>query len=284
MSDALFDLEWYGGMPAARLRRRRGAVDALPWGTLDARGLSAATLLAARRSYTEGALNEYRTGAAFNELSRALLRARAPVDLTAMCADFVVDEMSHVELNARMAMELGGAAPVNVDVANLALEVSAETPLQQALEIAVRVSCVGETLSAPLLAAAARSATHPLTRAVLRRLASEEGAHGAIGWMILEWAQERLDDAECARLARIAEQEIEAAFADWTALETEAARLSDEAADVSAGEEDLALVGFAKPAVFLTQARRALRARVVAPLSSFGIHVDGASVDRLAPA
>jgi hypothetical protein len=170
-------------------------------------------------------------------------------------------------------MELGSAAPMNVDVANLALEVSAEAPVQQAMEIAVRVSCVGEALSAPLLATAARSATHPLTRAVLHRLASDEGAHGAIGWMILEWARDRLDDTERARLARIAEQEIDAAFADWTKLETEAPRVSD--------EEGFALVGFAKPAAFLAQARRALRTRVAAPFARFGIHLDGELVDRL---
>jgi hypothetical protein len=274
LNDPLFELEWYGGMPAARLRRRRGDVDAFPWGTLDTRDLAPATVLAARRSYTEGALNEYRTGAAFAELSRALLRARAPVDLTAMCADFVVDEMSHVELNARMAMELGSAAPMNVDLANLGLDVSAESPIEQAMEIAVRVSCVGETLSAPLLAIAARNATHPLTKTVLQRLASEEGAHGAIGWLILEWAEERLDADVRGRLARIAEQEIEAAFSDWTSLET---------APQAADEAGFAQVGFVQPAAFLEQARKALRTRVAAPLARLGIDLDHRLIDRLAP-
>jgi hypothetical protein len=275
VENAPFELEWYGGMPAARLRRRRGDLRELPWGTLDSRALPPHVVLAARASFTEGAWNEYRAAAAFAELARALLRARAPVDLTALCADFVVDEMSHVELNARMAMELGSAAPMHVDFANVAPECEAESALDRAVEIAVRVSCVGEALSAPLLMASARSATHPLTRAVLHRLAVEEGPHGAIGWMILEWAEDRLDGPARARLARVAEHEIAAAFAPWMSLET----TENSAAD----QESLATVGFATPAAFLGEARRALRSRVAKPLSRFGIAIDSALLERLAP-
>jgi hypothetical protein len=241
--------------------------------------LPPALLDAARRSYTEGAWNEYRTAAAFAELSRALLQARAPVDLVALAADFVVDEMGHVELNARMAMELGGAAPLFVSFDELIGELVAASPLERAAEIAVRVSCVGEALSAPLLATAARSATHPLTRAVLRRLAAEEGAHGAIGWMVLEWAGDRLDAAARRRLARAAEAEIEALFAEWAGLAA-----SPSAASLTAEQKDLwSLVGFAPPATFLDQARRALRQRVAAPLARAGLSIDPAVLDRLAP-
>src|SRR5262245_61753707 len=89
-----FELEWFGGLPTTRFRRRRGKIDILPWGTLDPSIVPSAIVEAARRSYTEGAWNEYRTAAAFAELSLSLLRARAPIDLIALAADFVVDEMS----------------------------------------------------------------------------------------------------------------------------------------------------------------------------------------------
>ena len=134
MVNVPFELEWYGGMPAARLRRRRGDLRALPWGTLDARSLSAPVVLAAQESFTEG---------------------------------------------------------------------------------------------------------------------------------------------ELLRLARIAEREIDAAFAPWTRLETDATPAED--------EESLAVVGFVKPGAFLEAARHALRSRVARPLARFGIEIDEALLDRLAP-
>lgn len=246
------ELEWFGGAPERLLRARRGDVDALPWGTLH--DIPPDVARAVRTTFTEGAWNEHRTALAFAELARALLMARAPVDLVAMAADFVVDEMSHVELNARVVMELGGAMPVALR--DTPLETEAHDPKARALEIAVRVSCVGEALSGPLLDAAARHATQPLFRAVLERLAREERAHGAIGWLVLEWAGE---DVDREGLARIAREEIDAHFADFAAVED--ARVDDA----------LRAVGFVPPRAFLEEARNALRKRIVFPLRRFGI-------------
>ena len=46
---------------------------------------------------------------------RALLECRAPLDLIAMAARFPLDELVHVELCARMAMELGGGTEIQYD-------------------------------------------------------------------------------------------------------------------------------------------------------------------------
>jgi hypothetical protein len=270
-------LEWYGGLAGARLRARRGDIDELPWGTLETRALDPALVRAARDSYAEGAWREYRTAVAFGELSRALLLARAPIDLTAMCVDFVVDEMTHVELNARMAMELADGATPTVRGTNLAFATESADPIERAAEIAVRVSCVGETLSAPLLAAAAREATHPLTVAVLHRLAADEAPHAAAGFIVLSWAAPRLDAGARKRLARIAEHEVAALFDDWRGTNVGSCAC-DEA------ERDFGVVGFPRRSTFLAQARRALRRRVARPLARFGIDLDPKLLDRLAPA
>ena len=247
------ELEWFGGAPEKRLRARRGDVDALPWSTLAA--LPPEVARAARTTFTEGAWNEYRAAMAFAELSRSLLLARAPVDLSAMAADFVVDETSHVELNARIAMACGGAAPIAFDDAPL--ETEATEPRARAVEIAVRVSCVGEALSGPLLEAAARHATHPLFRVVLERIAREERAHGSIGWLVLEWAGDAIDRE---RLAVIAREEIRAHFADFGVLRVDV-------------DDGLRAVGFVPPHAFMEEARRALERRIVLPLRRFGIVV-----------
>src|SRR5690606_13022518 len=125
----------------------------------------------ARVSWTEAAYNEYCTAAAFSELLGALLAAKAPVDLVGMASDFVADEILHVELTSRVAMELGGGAPYEIDFEDLHRRPAAElTPLQRANELVVHVCCVGEAFSLPMLASAFGSATHPLTRAVLERI------------------------------------------------------------------------------------------------------------------
>jgi hypothetical protein len=140
-------------------------------------------------AWTEGAVSEYASAAAFAALLGDLIEARAPVDLIGMAGTFVADEMLHTELNARMATELGGGAPYLVDWSALAPPVTDGTPaFERAVERAVRLCCVGETLSAPLLAATARAAAHPLTRAVLARIAREEPPHARLGWLVLEWA------------------------------------------------------------------------------------------------
>src|SRR5690606_1682875 len=103
-----FDLEWLGGVSERHFRKVRPGVDELPWGTLDAARYPAELVDRARVSWTEAAFNEYCTAAAFGEMLSALLSAKAPVDLIGMASDFVADEILHVELTSRIAMELGG--------------------------------------------------------------------------------------------------------------------------------------------------------------------------------
>jgi hypothetical protein len=107
-----FELSMLGGATERRYRRMRPEVESLPWGTLDPSRYPAELVLAARRSWTLAALQEHRTAAACAATLRALIAARAPVDLIAVATRFPLDEMAHVELCARLAGELGGGTPV----------------------------------------------------------------------------------------------------------------------------------------------------------------------------
>ncbi|HTJ40694.1 MAG TPA: hypothetical protein VL463_01320 [Kofleriaceae bacterium] len=190
---APFELDWCGGASAARLRRRRPGIDELPWESLHAETLDDATLAAARTTWTEGAFSEYASAAAFAALAGALLEAGAPIDLTAMAGDFVVDEITHVELNARLAATIGGAAPHLVDLDKLAPPRTDHPAIARAAALAIKICVVGESLSVPVLATAARVATQPLARAVLARIAHDEGPHARLGAHVLAWAGDRLD-------------------------------------------------------------------------------------------
>lgn len=216
MSD-WFELEWMGGAAETGFRRARPFVDDLPWHTLDPQSFPAALVDAARVSFTEGAANEYCTAASFAALLRALLEARAPIDLVGMAGAFVGDEMLHVELNARLAMALGGAAPVQVDFAGLVEDPSPDFDARvRATELAVRICCVGESLSVPLLAASARVATNPLVRAVLRRLVRDEAAHARLGWLWLDHVE--LSEDERAHLGGVARRALADQTSSWAHL------------------------------------------------------------------
>jgi hypothetical protein len=167
---ATFELELFGGAAERRYRRDNPGVDELPWESLDARDYPPELVAAARASWTQGAFSEYTTAAAFSELLRALLEARAPIDLVGMAGRFVADEVVHTELNARMAMQLGGAVVYEVDFGALTPRVESRDARMRAAELAVRYCCVGESLSVPLLVGTCRAAAHPLTRAVLERI------------------------------------------------------------------------------------------------------------------
>ncbi len=253
------------GLAGARFRKRRGLRDELlPWGTLAASTLPDSVVIDARRSFVEGAESELMTAIGFSELSSALMRASAPMALVGLASEFVCDELIHAELNARLAAELGATRAVfRREESSFAVDPNL-SPLDQALELAVRVSCVGEALSVPLLGLAAKSSTHPLVRAVLKRIVRDEPAHAELGFFVLEWAKDRLDSARRARLGGVLLAEL-AKFADYFAE-----RREPEAALRSAFAE----VGFAKASDYERVVSKALADRVLAPLAAFGIGVD----------
>ncbi|MCE9574382.1 MAG: hypothetical protein K8W52_14640, partial [Deltaproteobacteria bacterium] len=186
-----FELDWLGGAAASRFRRARPSTEAIAFAPFG-HELDPALAAIARAAWTEGAFSEYASAAAFAALTAALLEAGAPIDLVAMAADFVVDELAHVELNARLAMTVGGAAPHLVDLEALAPIAAPGPAIARAAELAIRTCAIGENLSVPVLARAARSARQPAARAVLDRIVRDEGPHARLGAMVLAWAGDRL--------------------------------------------------------------------------------------------
>ena len=262
---APFELDWLGGWSERRVRRRRPGLDDLPWGTLDVTAWAADDLVEARRVWTDGCFTEYASAAAFGNLATALLECGAPVDLSAVAADLMVDELDHVELVARLLGELGGAVPYQADLARVSQAPDPDaTPLMRALELAVTVSCVGENLSVPALAASRAGATAPLVAAALDRLIADEGVHAEVGWRILAWAEPRLSPGDRVRLGELAVGAI-AAFAPlWQA-------------PACTGCEAPGL-GVTPRAAHGALLRRAVRERVLARLARAGIPVDAEAV------
>lgn len=249
-----------GGAIERRYRRQRPEVEQLPWGTLDPSAYPAALVAQARATWTEAAFQEHRTGAACAATLKALIAARAPLDLIAMATRFPLDELVHVELCARLASALGGGAPLTHDARQLVLEPDPKLPaLLQAAELVVRNFCVGEALSIPLLRGSWHAARQPLIKAVLGRIVRDEAAHGAFGWLFLEWADELLTEADRLHLAAQAAKTIDSVVTRWDQL------------DPRPLEGDRDRLGWMESRTYLELARASLEKSVLAPLQRFGI-------------
>jgi hypothetical protein len=260
----LFELSLFGEGIERRYRRLRPEVEAMPWGTLDITAYPAHVITAAKKAWTGAAFQEHRTGAACTLTLKALIEARAPVDLIAVACRFPLDEMTHVEMCARLAMELGGGSEIRYDPRALVYEPARElSPLMIASELVVHNFCVGEALSIPLLRGSAKAAEQPLTRAVLTRIVRDEALHGTFGWWYLDWAQELLSKRDLTQLSRLCARSIMGVLRSWEALK-------DDALDARQRPKAHAL-GWMQSRDYLRLAARSLQRNVVAPLARYGI-------------
>jgi hypothetical protein len=275
----LFELELFGEGIEKRYRRMRPEVEAMPWGSLDTRAYPNDIVIAARRAWTGAAFQEHRTGAACALTLRALIEARAPVDLIGMACRFPLDEMVHVELCARLSMELGGGSEIRYEPHNLVYEPPRElSPLLIATELVVHNFCVGEALSIPLLRGSAKAAGQPLTRAVLSRIVRDEALHGSFGWSYLEWADDQLSAQDRSHLSLLAARSIYGVLRTWDALKRDFA--------LNGGKPRAHSLGWMQTRNYLVCAARSLKRNVLEPLARYGILPEpylGSELEDLAP-
>ncbi len=262
----LFELEMLGDSVERRYRRLRPEVDDMPWGTFDTKHFNQNALVAARKAWTGAAFQEHRTGIACAATLRALYECRAPIDLIAMAARFPMDELVHIELCARMAMELGGGTEIQHDPDALIVDPSEELPpLLRAADMVVRFFCVGEALSIPLLKGTWHAARHPLPRAILGRIVRDEAAHGTFGFTFLDWALPSLSEQDRAHLARAASGPVRAIRKQWVKMRERRV----DGYDQRVGDA----LGWMQTDAYLALAERSMKTRVIQPLHARGIAV-----------
>ncbi len=258
-----FELGLLGGALERQYRRMRPEVERLPWGSLAAEVATEAPSVVekARRIWTMAAFQEYRTGASCTTALRLLLEASAPLDLVAVATRFPLDEIVHVELCARLLAELGGAAPLLYEPDRLGVTGrESARPLLRSAEVVMRVFCVGEAVSIPILRASARHARQPLIRAVLQRIVKDEAAHGRFGWYFLDWAGELLTEAERQRLRWVARDEIDKLLGAWQRF-----------AEPSEADMHQSTLGWMDPKTYFRTAHAALDSAVLGPLAARGL-------------
>jgi hypothetical protein len=201
MADELFELSLLGGAFERRYRKQRPEIERIPWRTLERAKWTDAQREAGRRYWTMNALTEHAAAAGCSAVLRALVEARAPLDLVAAESSFVLDEIAHVELSARVANALGGGAALRYDGRALVPDPPDDlSPLGRAIDLTLRVHCISESFLLPLGREMVKHQPHPVMRTVLRRILKDEAAHARFGWVVLDWADELLDEPTRARL------------------------------------------------------------------------------------
>lgn len=241
------------------------------WETLDPARYQPELVRRARRGWTENAFNEHTTLAALGQMLLALGQAQAPLDLVRMAARFPEQEVLHTELCARMAEQLGGLWPRSFDEADLEVPLDPSlTPRQRASELVVKICCVGEAFSLPMLAGAMRSAAHPLTRAVLTTIVEDEALHGRFGALYLAWAGPGLDATERSRLGRVASDTLLAYAPLWERLTS---RVVDGMTSEGFPIQHVHELGWMESTAYRSTALDAVQRAVIEPLARFGIRV-----------
>jgi hypothetical protein len=268
----LFEVDFTTGPAFALHEREVGRLaQAYDWHSLDPSRYPPLLVERARLGWTENAFNEYCTAAAMGQLIAAMGQARVPLDLMSLASRFPVEELVHVELCARLAMRLGGGAPIGYDPEALTIPLDPSlTPLERCNELVVRLLCVGEALSLPLLTGCMRSATHPLVRAVLTHIVRDEALHGRLGFLYLDWIAGELSQVERDRLGRAAADTIAHHAPIWQELRS---RAVDGVTSEGFAVADVRALGWMEASEYGILARMQLEESVRLPLRRYGIVV-----------
>ena len=275
---APFEIEWLGGVAEKHFRKLRPATGELPWGTLEPARYPPLLVERARSMWTQIAISEYRAALSFGEILRLLLEIRAPLDLVGMAGDFVADEVSHVEIAARVAMDLGGGVAFEVDTTTMLQAPSSATDTFQRANDRMLIAAVHETFSEAIATGTMRASRHPLLRSALELIARDEARHTRIGWLYFDWAAELTSDDERARLGALTLDLLEELARVWSTRQSVA---KDGVTQEGYLVEHVEELGWMDSESFVARAKSAVRRDIVPPLAARGILVDPVRLEEL---
>lgn len=201
------------------------------------------------RRWTEIALMEHASVAAFARFTLQLLALGAPPGLVLETQRALGDETEHARLCFGLASSYGGRA-VGPGPLSLAGALDVETDLETVLRLTVREGCIGETVAAIEAAEAGEHAEDPSVRRVLARITADERRHAELAWRFVSWSLGVSPDL----VARVLREELALAAASTSSPER----------DPEPGDTRLLAHGVV-PEGMRREIRRRAIARVVAP-------------------
>jgi hypothetical protein len=135
--------------------------------------------------WTEVALAEHASVAAFARFALQLMSIAAPAELLVECQAAMVDETRHARVAFALASRFAGVpvgpGPLDIEGA------LADTSIEAILRDVVLEGCLGETRAAAEARAAAAECEHAEIRVVLEQIAHDEERHAALAWRFVAW-------------------------------------------------------------------------------------------------
>ncbi|MFT5433951.1 MAG: hypothetical protein ACI9OJ_004663, partial [Myxococcota bacterium] len=153
-------------------------VESAPIATAAAQKLAAA--------WRQDAQDEHASVASFMRFGLELMHVGAPPELVAGAAAAAADEVRHAQLTLDIASSLDGQAQ-GPGALNCA-DVQPRSSWSEIVIAAIAEGCVGETLAAAQVAAAARATTNLELRETLDSIAADEGRHAELAWRFVAWS------------------------------------------------------------------------------------------------
>jgi hypothetical protein len=162
------------------------------------------------RRWTEIALMEHASVAAFARFALQLLAFGAPPALVMGASEAMADEVRHAEQAFALASHFAGAP---VGPGSLPIEGAlGDDELSAVVVNVVREGCCGETVAALAVEVAASGARDPELAARLSGVAADERRHAELAWAFVRWAMEGRPEVGSLALAA-AEDELRRARA-----------------------------------------------------------------------
>ena len=176
----------------------------------DLRGLDAAARERAARHWTEVALMEHASIAAFARFALDLMSLGAPSSLVLAAQSAMADETAHAEDAFALASAYAGRA-LSPGALDSGCELERRTPID-IVRTTIIEGCIGETVAAVEAAEALAHATDPAVRAALSRVTRDETRHAELAWRFLRWVLDHgaaeLRDATARELEHVMGAEL----------------------------------------------------------------------------
>jgi len=175
-------------------------------------GLDTAARERLAAAWTDVALMEHASIAAFARFTLELLSLGAPPALVVEAQAALVDETAHAKDAFALASAYAGRGigPGPLDVG---LALGSRSPLD-IVRTAILEGCIGETVAALEATEALAHATDPGVRTALARVATDEARHAELAWRFVKWALESgpepLRDGTARALTSIVDSETRA--------------------------------------------------------------------------
>ncbi len=156
--------------------------------------------------WTEIALMEHASIAAFARFSLQLLSLGVGPELLVETQGALADETEHARIAFALASAYAGR-PIGPGPLSLAGALDGAQDLETVLRLTVREGCIGETVAAIEAQEASLHAQDETLRAVLSRIAADEMRHAQLAWRFTAWALDAADGA----LDHVLDEELRAA-------------------------------------------------------------------------